>query len=96
MPRYRKDGTQIIPQNLVIDDLTYRTDISRQRKRQIRYRREHRCVICGTPLFIDENGNSRERCGQHTAKQRSNRKGLLQGREERIDPVEFDVEGLEP
>lgn len=50
MPYVHKDGTVHLHPRTIIDDLTYRKDLSRQQKWQIRKRRQGRCTKCGAPV----------------------------------------------
>lgn len=102
MPYVRKDGTITYPKHMVVDDLTFRTDLSRQRKYQIRRRRRGCCVKCGVQLESigqDANGQNcfREHCPTCRDNTRANRRGFLQGRKQRdreSDPVDTDAEGF--
>jgi len=101
MPYVKKDGTVNYPRHMIVDDLTFRTDISRQRKYQIRKRRQHQCMCCGAPLEL-KNKIRKETIvvdtDEHCPKCRDNklrlRRGFLQGRKERIEPVDTNVEGF--
>lgn len=94
--RYTKDGKLVVPKHIVVDEFTFRTDLSRQRKYQLRKRKQNCCVTCGVPTIADIYGKHPEKCDTCRANTRDNRKGILQGRRERDSEVGDDVEGLEP
>lgn len=101
MPHYTKDGKPVWPKQTIVDDLTFRDDISRQRKYQIRARRAGCCVGCGIPLEYKNKirkgtivVDTDEKCPKCYERTKQNKLGFLQGREERIESVEDNAEGF--
>lgn len=94
MPYIRKDGQVNYPKHMVIDEYTFRTDLSRQRKYQLRRRKRGCCVTCGVAQLPRDDGTFPEKCEGCRINTRANRAGLLQGRAERDSSVGEDVEGF--